>query len=149
LAQTGFFGSSHNPAADFRQNVAVLAHGRTHLALRQTVRAGEVQFKSVHAGFLAAFDDFEPGILAIFLHDGGDQNAVGKHVFALLEFVQPDLERPVADQFDVLPTDDFPVILAHQLGVAGRDVDDFGRVEADRFGDDGAPTFFERFGDDV
>ena len=113
------------------------------------MRAGEVQFKSVHAGFLAAFDDFDPGVLAIFLHDGSNQDAVGKHVFALFEFVEPDLERPVADQFDVLPADDLLAVLAHQLGVTRRDVDDLGRVEADRFGDDGAPPFLERFANNV
>ena len=39
--------------------------------------------------------------------------------------------------------------LAMQFAVTRRDVDDFGRVEADGFGDDRAPAFLERLDDDV
>ena len=66
-----------------------------------------------------------------------------------LEFVEPDLERPVADELDVLPADDFLAVAGHQLGVARADVDDLGAVEADGLGDDAAPAFVEGALDDL
>ena len=149
LRPDGFLRGTHHPAADFLEDVRVFAHRRAHLAFRQTVRAGEIQFKPVHAARLAALDDFNPRVLAIFLHDGGDEHAVGEHVLALLEFVLPNLERPVADQFDVLPADDFLAVAGQELRVTRRDVDDLRGVEADGLGDDRAPAFVERLADDV
>ena len=149
LAQTGFLAAPMTQPQTSSKMSQSCAHGRTHFAFRQAVRAGKVQLEAVHPGVLAALDNFDPGVLAIFLHDGGDQDAVGKHVLALLEFVHPNLKRAVADQFDVFPADDLLAVVAHQFGVAWRDVDDFGSVEADGFGDDGAPTFLEGLGDDV
>ena len=87
--------------------------------------------------------------LSILLHDRGDEHAVGELVLALLEFLQPDLERPVADQFDVFPADDFLAVAGHELGVARRDIDDLRGIEADRLGNDRAPAFLEGAGDDV
>src|SRR5688572_32692259 len=53
------------------------------------------------------------------------------------------MERPITDQFDILPTDHFSV-RGVQLCVARRDVDHFRCVEADRFRDHCAPTLAER-----
>ena len=54
---------AHHPAADFFQDVRVLAHGRAHLALGQSVRAGEIQFERIDARVLAALDDLDPRVL--------------------------------------------------------------------------------------
>ena len=63
-------------------------------------------------------------------------------VLAFLEFVDPDVEWPVADQLDVFPADRLPCRPRDmQLGVARRDVDDLRRIKADRLGDDRAPAF--------
>ncbi len=88
-------------------------------------------------------------ILAVLLHDGGDEDALGVRVLAFLELVDPDPERPVADELDVLPADDLLAVGRVELRVAGRDVDDLRRVEADRLGDDGAPSLAEGTVDDA
>ena len=89
MAQTGFFAALFTQPQTSSRMSGILAHGRAHFAFRQAVRAGEIQFKRIHAGILAAFDNFDPCVLAIFLHDGGNEHAVGKLVFAFLEFVDP------------------------------------------------------------
>ena len=102
-----------------------------------------------HAGVLAAFDDFVPGVFVVFLHDRGDENALGILVLHLLEFIDPGFEAAIGDELDVFPAVDFARLAAAQTGVARLNVDDFAGVEADRFADDGAPAFFERFADDI
>ena len=57
------------------------------------MRAGKVQLERIHANILTALDDLGPRILVIFLHDRRDEHAVGKLIFALLEFIEPDVER--------------------------------------------------------
>jgi hypothetical protein len=146
LAHTGFRDAAMTQP---QTSVTVLAHGRTHFAFRQAVRAGKIQLESVHTGLLAALNNLDPSVFAIFFHDGSDQHAFGKKVFALLEFVQPDLERAVANQFDIFPADNFLSVMAHQFRVARRDIDDLRGVEADGLGDDGAPAFLEGLGYDV
>ncbi len=42
------------------EQVAVLAHGHAHLALRHAVRAAEVYLKRVHAHVLAPLDELLP-----------------------------------------------------------------------------------------
>lgn len=69
-------------------------------------------------------------------------------VSGLLEFAEPDLEFPVADEFDILPADDFLAVVGHQFPVTRADVDDLGAVETDGLGDHSAPTFFEVAFDD-
>ena len=83
FAQTGIFGDAHHPAADFFEDLGILAHRRAHLALGQAVRAGEVQLEGIDAGVLAALDDLDPGVLVVLLHDRGDEDAVGVRVLAL------------------------------------------------------------------
>ena len=144
-----FLCRAHHPADHFAENVGIFAHRRAHFAFGQTVRAGKIQFKSVHAARLAALDDFNPRVLAVFLHDGRDEHAVGKLVFAFLELVLPNLERAVADEFDVFPADDFLAVVRMQFRVTRRDVDDLRGVEAHGFGDDRAPAFGEGLVDDV
>ena len=91
FAQTGFRRVRH-PAADFEKNFGVFAHRGAHLAFGQPVRAGEVQLEAIDAGVLAAFDDLEPRVLSVLLHDRGDQDAVGILILAPLELLEPDLE---------------------------------------------------------
>ena len=105
LAQTGFLAARHDPAAHFFEDLRVLAHGGAHFSLGQAVRAGEVQLERIDARRPGTLDDLDPGVLVVLLHDRGDQHAVRILVFALLEFVDPDLERPIADQLDVFPAD--------------------------------------------
>ena len=112
------------------------------------MRAGEVQLEGIHARVLTALDDLDPGVLAIFLHHAGDENAVWELALALLELLDPMPERPVADELDVLPPDDLAA-RRQQLRVARGDVDDLGGVKADGLGDDGPPAFLKRLGDDV
>ena len=106
FAQTGFFAAPITQPQTSSTISGILAHRRAHLPLGQAVRAGEVQLERIDAGVLAALDDLDPGVLVVLLHDRGDQHAVGVLVFALLEFVEPDLEPPIADQLDVFPADD-------------------------------------------
>ena len=70
------------------------------------MRAGEVQLEPIDAGRLHALDDLDPRVLVVLLHDRGDDDAVGVLVLELLELVDPDLERPIGDQLDVLPAED-------------------------------------------
>src|SRR5262249_21752358 len=140
---------AHHPADHFREDLRVLAHRRAHAPLGQAVGAGEVALERVHAGRLAALDDLDPGVLAVLLHDRGDQNAVGVSVFELLDLVDPGGEGAVADQLDVLPADDFLRFGGAQPPVARLHVDDLGGVEADGFTYDRAPAFVERLADDV
>ncbi len=123
FAQTGFLAAAITQPHDFFEDLRIFAHGRAHLSFGQTVRAGEIQFKGIHARVLAALDDFDPGVAVILLHDRRDQHAVGKLVFAFLEFLEPDLERPIADQLDVFPADDLFPVGCKKLGVARRDID--------------------------
>lgn len=120
-----------------------MAHGRAHFALGQAVRAGEIQFGGIDTGVLAALDDFAPGVHMILLHHGGDEDSIRVGVLGLFEFIEPDVEFAVADEFDVLPADHFLAIVGHQFGVARADVDDFGTIQANGFGDHTAPTFPE------
>ncbi len=75
-------------ALTLRTDEAVLSHPRAveqdlrrarrlgaHLALGQAVGAGEVELEGVDAGGLAALHELDPGVLAVFLHDGGDEGA--------------------------------------------------------------------------
>ena len=87
--------------------------------------------------------------MIVFLHDRGNQNTIGILVFALFEFVEPDIKWPIADQFDVFPTDYFLPVVSHELGITRGDVDDLGGIETDRLGDHRAPAFPERAGDDI
>ena len=92
FAQTGFFAACHHPTANLLDDLGIFAHGRAHLSFGQSVRAGKIQLERIDARILATLDDFDPRILVIFLHDRRDQHAVGKLVFAFLEFIQPDFE---------------------------------------------------------
>src|SRR5262249_42933572 len=139
----------HDPTGNLFENFRVLAHRRAHFSLGQSVRAGKVQFEGIHANVLTALDNFRPRVAIVFLHDRRDENAVGMLVFALFEFVEPDVELAIADKLDVLPADNVLAIRCVELRVTRRDVDHFRGVEADRFRDDRAPTFAERAGDDV
>ena len=107
FAQTGFRGNVHHPAADLPEDLGIFSHRRAHLAFGQAVRAREVQLEPIDAGFLAAFDDLDPRVASILLHDRGDQDAIGILILAALEFFEPDLERAIADQLDVFPAEDF------------------------------------------
>ena len=144
----GELGGGGDPAADFLEDVGVLAHGGAHLALGEAVGAGEVELEGVHADGFAALDEFDPGVFVILFHDGGDESAGGLGVFAAFELVFPDLERAVADELDIFPADDLAA-RGEELGVAGGNVDDFRGVEADGLGDDGAPALAERAVDDA
>src|SRR5262249_32727250 len=103
----GFLRGTHDPAHDFAKDFRILAHSRAHLALGQTMWAGKIQFECIHSRVLAFFDDLNPRVFLVFLHDGRDEHAVGELVFAFLEFIYPQLERAVADEFDIFPADDF------------------------------------------
>ena len=112
------------------------------------MRAGEVQLERIHAARLRPLDEFLPASLLIFLHDRGDQHTLRVHVLAPLEFILPQLERAIADQLDVFPSNDFFAVGGMEFAITRRHVDDFARVERNGFGDDRAPTFFERLADD-
>ena len=76
FAQTGFFAAAITQPTDFLEDLRILAHRRAHFALGQAVRAGEIQLERIDARVLAALDDLDPGVLVIFLHDRGDEDAV-------------------------------------------------------------------------
>src|SRR5437764_15084869 len=111
------------------------------------MRTGEIALERIDAGLLAAFDDLDPGVLAIFLHDRRDQDARGVLVLDLLEFLDPGGEGPIADQLDVFPADDFLGPGRPQPPIARLDVDDLGRVETDRLADHRPPALVERLAD--
>src|SRR5208282_5369183 len=94
----------------------------------------------VDARVLAALDNLNPRVLPVLLHDGGDQDALWVRVLAFLELVDPDPERPVAYELDVLPADHLLAVGRMELCIAGRDVHDLRRVEADRLCDHGPPS---------
>ncbi len=143
------FGGAHHPAADFFENLRILAHCRAHPPLGQAVGAGKIALETIDARLLAALDDLDPRLLAIFLHDRGDQHAVGMPVLDLFEFVEPDVEGPIADQLDILPADDFFRLGGAESGISRLHVGHFRRIETDRLADHGAPAFVERLADDV
>src|SRR3989442_342725 len=113
------------------------------------MRAGEVELKRVYPRRLRALDDLHPRILVVFLHDRGDDDAAGVFVLELLELIDPDLERAVGDQLDVLPAINLLRFLGTQTGIARRNVDDFRSIETDGLGHHRAPAFIERLADDV
>ena len=145
----GNFGDLVHPRADFAEDIRVLAHGGAHLAFGKAVGAGEVEFEGIDTGVLATLGNFAPRVFVELFHDGSDEHSVGIFVFALLEFVEPFVERAVADELDVFPADHFLAVVRFQFGIAGTDVDDFGSVEADGLGDDAAPAFFKCSFDDA
>ena len=107
FAQTGFFA-----AFITQPQTSSTISGFSPMAapiFRSGNPCGQEKFNSNEStpDILAALHDFDPRVLIIFLHDRRDEHAVGKLVFALLEFVEPDVERPVADQLDVFPADHF------------------------------------------
>ena len=122
LGPDGLFGDFHYPAADFAENIRILAHGGAHFALGQAVRAGHVELERIAAGVLAAFDDFVPGVVVVFLHDRGDENAFGVLVFDLLEFFDPGFEAAIGDELDIFPAVDFARFAAAETrrSAAGR-----------------------------
>mmetsp|Transcript_42699 Transcript_42699/g.107991 ORF Transcript_42699/g.107991 Transcript_42699/m.107991 type:complete len:437 (+) Transcript_42699:397-1707(+) len=136
-------GSLVDPAANLAEQLAVLPHGHAHLALRHPVWAGEVDLKGIHAHLFAPANELLPCALVVLLHDGGNEHSVGVLLLEALELVQHDLQRAVADELDVLPAEHL-VVGALELGVARRDVDDLGRVQADRLGNHAAPALVER-----
>ena len=149
LGPDGLLRGGHDPFAHFAQQFRILTHGHAHFSLGQAVRTGKVEFEGIHPGLLTPFDDLDPGILVVFLHDRGDEDAFRVGVLGFLEFLQPDGKRPVADQFDVFPANDLRLVLREQLAIARSDIDDLGGVEADRLGNDAAPAFTEGAVDDV
>ena len=74
---------------------------------------------------------------------------LGILVLASLELFEPDLNGPVANEFDVFPADDFPFVTRVKFAVARGDVDDLRCVETDGLCDDSAPAFAESTVDDV
>jgi hypothetical protein len=142
-------GRRHHPAADFLENLRVLPHRRAHAPFRQPMRAGEIAFERINPDRLAAFDDLDPGILAIFLHDGGDQDAVRVLVLDLLELIEPGFKGTIADELNILPANDLLGLGGAQSGIAGIDVDDLGSIQADRFADHRSPSLIKRSGNDA
>ncbi len=149
FAQTGFVAApmtqpqtSSNTSGFWPMAAPILRSGKP---------CGQEKFSSKAStpARLATLDDFHPRVLVELLHDGGDEHAVGVLVLATLEFVEPDFEFAVADEFDVLPADDLRAVGGIQFRVARGDVDDLARIQADRLGDDRAPAFLEGFVDDV
>mmetsp|Transcript_69898 Transcript_69898/g.221441 ORF Transcript_69898/g.221441 Transcript_69898/m.221441 type:complete len:210 (+) Transcript_69898:780-1409(+) len=149
------------------EQLAVLPHRHAHLPLRHPVGAGEVHLEHVQLGFarlvrvlapyhpvgagevhlehvhahlLAAADQLLPGVLVVFLHNRGDQHAVGVLVLEPFELFQHHLQGTVRDELDVLPPDDLLVVaLGAELGVARGDIDDLGGIEGHGLCDDTAP----------
>ena len=131
FAQTGFPGRARNPIAHFQENFRVLAHGGAHLAFGKPVRARKVELKTVNSRMFAAFDDLEPCVPAILLHDRRNQDPVGILILASPELFKPDLDRAVADEFDVLPSHDFALVRGVKLSIPRGHVNDFRSVKAD------------------
>src|SRR3954466_15562190 len=145
----GLFGNFHYPATDFAENIWILAHRGAHLSFGQTVRAGHVELERVAAGVLAALDDLVPRVVVVLFHDRGDENASWILVLNLLELFDPSLEAAIGAQLDILPAVDFAGLAAPQPRVTRLDVDHLAGIKTDRFADNGAPAFVERFADDV
>src|SRR6202030_3911592 len=104
------------------ENRGIFAHRGPHFSLRQPVWAGKIKLEGIDAGILAALDDFDPRAPPVLLHDRGDQDTLGEGVLAPLEFIEPNREWSVADQFNVLPTEHLILIIGQKLGIAGRNI---------------------------
>ena len=70
-------------------------------------------------------------------------------ILDLLEFIEPDVKGAVADELDVLPTDDLLRLGGSQPRVTGLHVGDFRGIQADGLADHRAPAFVEGLPDDI
>src|ERR1700730_3044974 len=103
FAQTGFFA-----AVITQPQTSSTIPGFSPMAapiLRSGNPCGQEKFNSNEsdARILTALHDFCPGVAIIFLHDRRDEHAIWKLIFAFLEFIEPDIEWAIANQFDVFP----------------------------------------------
>mmetsp|Transcript_6361 Transcript_6361/g.25874 ORF Transcript_6361/g.25874 Transcript_6361/m.25874 type:complete len:397 (+) Transcript_6361:1035-2225(+) len=119
-----------------------LAHGRAHAAFAHAVRAAEVQLHAVGAGVGHALKNRLPARLVHRHHQRDDHGPVGEIALHAADLVEVDLQRPVADQLDVVEADD-AAVGAPERGIARAvDVDDR-RVLAERLPDHAAPAGLE------
>ena len=128
------------PAGDHLDIFGDLAHGAAHAAFGHAMRAAEVQFDPVGAGFLDQGQDGFPRLFDAGHHEGDDHGAVRVVAFDRFDLLQVHLERAVGDQFDVVEAQK-PAIRAPDRAVARAvDVDHRGASLAQRFPHDPAPA---------
>src|ERR1041385_497608 len=118
----------------------MLAHFRTHLALRHAVWTGEVELESIDAGVLDHADQLLPATLFVLLHDRRNQNVVGILFLNLPKLVEPDVDRTIRDQFDVLETDHLTRGSRTEFSVSRNNVNDLRGFETDSLSNSAAPT---------
>jgi hypothetical protein len=113
------------------------------------VRAGEIQLETINTRILTAFDNLDPRVPVVFLHNRRNQNPIRILILAPLKLPEPVLDRPVADDLDVFPAHDFSFVVGVKFAVTRSDVDHLGCVEADGLRDDSAPALAESAMNDV
>src|SRR5438094_1486036 len=113
-----------DPTSYFFSQVRMLTHLRSHLAFGHTVRTREVQLERINTRVLNEAGQFLPALFTILFHDRSDEDVVRILFFNLSEFFQPDLYRPIGNQFDVLEANHLAVVARAQLAVTRHDVDD-------------------------
>src|SRR5262245_35199635 len=104
------------------------------------MRAAQVELEAIDAGCLYLAYDLLPRLLAVLLHDRGDQHLVGIVLLELTQIVEPVAVGAIADQLDVLKADHFLTRAATQLRVTRSGVDHLARVERERLAHHAAPT---------
>ncbi len=130
-----------DPARDLGDEFGILTDGGALPALRHPMRAAEVELDAVDRHRLHCAYELVPALARALGHERGDDRAVGIGRFAFGDLAQVDVERPIADELDVVHPD-HPVRARIEPAEARGDVDD--RFEADCLPHRAAPTGGER-----
>src|SRR5712692_10000737 len=101
----------------------MFAHLRSHLAFGHSVRAGKVKLESIDASVLHDAGELLPTLLAVLFHNRSDEYMVRIIFLDLPELFQPDLDRPIRNQLDILKTDHFIGLARAQFSVTRHDID--------------------------
>jgi hypothetical protein len=125
----------HHEACDFW----VLANGGAHSSFRHPVRAAEIKLQSMGAGIFYLFDQLVPALPVIIRHQRDDHRPVGEEADTFPDLPEVDLQRPVADQLDIIQAHDTAAVIVDG-GVAGGDVL---HLAAQRLPHHAAPAGFE------
>ena len=118
----------------------MLTHLRTHLAFGHAVRTGEVELESIDTSILDHADQLLPASLFVFLHDRGDQNVVWILLLDLSKLVEPHVDWPIGDQFDVFESDHLTRGSRAEFSITRNNVDDLRGFETDSLSNSAAPT---------
>ncbi len=102
LGDNGYGSGFHDPLNYHACNFRVLTNGSAHATFGHAVRAAEVEFEPMCAGVLHLFYEFVPTVFIVVRHERNNHCMVGKFFEYFTNFFKVNVERTVADEFDVV-----------------------------------------------